>query len=149
MKILFSYFQQFSLPNVRKTRLQADFVTNNQILIVKIIKIRSPLLFQPPPPLLDFMNFSDPLWPCSLRPPPPLPPPIYSGIKSKYHLFFRTRIFISRLIFYQKRKNSLAALSVQQVRPGIRNGKDELDRLVFPVLLSISGTSRSSNSQKF
>ena len=150
MKILLSYFQQFSLPNVRKTRLQADFVKNNQILVVKIIKIRSPLLFQhPPPPLLDFMNFSDPLCPCSLRLPPPLPPPIYSGIQSKYHLFFRTRIFIFRLIFYQKRKNSLAALSVQQVRLGIRNGKDELDRLVFPVLLSISGTSRSRNSQKF
>ena len=42
MKILFSYFQQFSLPNVCKTRLQADFVTNNQILVVKIIKIRPP-----------------------------------------------------------------------------------------------------------
>ena len=55
MKTLFSYFQQFSLPKVRKTRLQADFVTNNQILVVKIIKIRPP-----PPRLLDFMNFSDP-----------------------------------------------------------------------------------------
>ena len=53
MKALFSYFQQCSIPKVRKTRLQADFVTNNQILVLKIIKIR-------PPRLLDFMNFSDP-----------------------------------------------------------------------------------------
>ena len=52
MRTLFSYFQQFSLPKVRKTRLQADFVTNNQILVVKIIKIR-------PPHLVDFMNFSN------------------------------------------------------------------------------------------
>ena len=28
-----------SLPKVRETPLQADFVTNNQILVVKIIKI--------------------------------------------------------------------------------------------------------------
>ena len=54
---------------LRETRLQADFVTNNQILVVKIIKIRPPLLFRPPR-LSDFMNFSDPS-PCLLRPPPP------------------------------------------------------------------------------
>ena len=46
MKSLFSYFQQFSLPKVRKTRLQADFVTNNQILVIKIIKIRHPPAYQ-------------------------------------------------------------------------------------------------------
>ena len=67
MKTLFSYFQQVSLPKVRETRLQADFVTNNQVLVVKIIKIRPRLLFRPPPRLLDFMDFSDP-------PPPPHPP---------------------------------------------------------------------------
>ena len=78
VKTLFSYFQQFSLPKVRKTRLQTDFVTNNQILVVKIIKIRPHLLFRHPSPrLLDFMNFSDP-------PPPPSPPRlwrphVYSG----------------------------------------------------------------------
>ena len=55
MKTLFSYFQQFSLPKVRKTRLQADFVTNNQILVEKIIKNRLPLLF----PLLFRLNFLD------------------------------------------------------------------------------------------
>ena len=66
MKTLFSYFQQVSLPKVRETRLQADFVTNNQVLVVKIIKIRPRLLFRPPPRLLDFMDFSDP-------PPPPIP----------------------------------------------------------------------------
>ena len=53
MKTLFSYSQQFSLPKVRKTRLQADFVTNNQII--------------PTHRLLDFINFSDP--------PPPDPTP--------------------------------------------------------------------------
>ena len=50
MKTLFSYFQQVSLPKVRETRLQADFVTNNQILVVKIIKIRPRFLFRPLPP---------------------------------------------------------------------------------------------------
>ena len=59
MKTLFSHFQQFSLPKVCKTRLQADFVTNNQILVVKIIKIRPQLLFRPPR-LLDFINFPGP-----------------------------------------------------------------------------------------
>ena len=59
MKTLFSYFQQFSLSKVRKTCLQADFVTNNQILVVKILKNRAPLFFRPPR-LLDFMNFSEP-----------------------------------------------------------------------------------------
>ena len=33
---------KFSLPKVRKTRLQPDFATNNQILVIKIIKIRPP-----------------------------------------------------------------------------------------------------------
>ena len=65
VKTLFSYFQQFSIPKVRKTRLQADFVTNNQILVVKIRKIRPPSYSSPPPRaplpgLLDFINFSDP-----------------------------------------------------------------------------------------
>ena len=89
MKTLFFYFQQFSLPKVRKTRLQGDFVTNNQILVVKIIKIRSPILFRPPlpPRLLDFMNFSDPLPPRLLR-----PSPFYSGPKSII-LHFRVQIF--------------------------------------------------------
>ena len=41
MKTLFSYFQQFSLPKVRKTRLQAGFVTNNQILKNVIHRIDS------------------------------------------------------------------------------------------------------------
>ena len=40
VKTLFSYFQQLSLPKVHKTCLRADFVTNNQILVVKIIKTR-------------------------------------------------------------------------------------------------------------
>ena len=30
---------KFFLPKVRKTRLQADFATNNHILVIKIIKI--------------------------------------------------------------------------------------------------------------
>ena len=76
MKTLFSYFQQFSLPKIRKTCLLADFVTNNQILIVKIIKIRPPLLFRPPR-LLDFMNISVPPPPYLLR------PPVYSRPKNK------------------------------------------------------------------
>ena len=59
VKTLFSYFEQFSLPKVRKTRLQADFVTNNQILVVKIIKIR-PLSYSDPP-LIRFYEFFDPL----------------------------------------------------------------------------------------
>ena len=68
MKTLFSYFQQFSLPKVRKTRLQADFVTNNQILVVKIMKIRPLLLFRPSR-LLDFMNFYDPSPPPFIKTP--------------------------------------------------------------------------------
>ena len=63
MKTLFSYFQQFFLPKVLKTHLQADFVTNNQILVVKVIKIRAPLLFRPPappPPLIRFYEFFRP-----------------------------------------------------------------------------------------
>ena len=57
-----------------KTRLQADFVANNQILVVKVIKIQ-PLSYSDPPRLLDFMNFSDPLR--------LLGSPVYSGPKSK------------------------------------------------------------------
>ena len=76
-----SYFQQFSLPKARKTRLQADFVTNNQILVVKIIKIRLPLLFRPPPHLLDFMNFSDSPF---IKTPPLLS--VYSGPKTNTSL---------------------------------------------------------------
>ena len=73
--------KQFSLPKVRKTRLQADFVTNNQILVVKRIKIRPPSYSDHPPPfrLLDFINFSD-----SSLPPRLLRPPVYSGPKCKY-----------------------------------------------------------------
>ena len=61
MKTLFSYFQQFSLPKVRQTRLQADFVTNNQILVVKIIKSDTTSYSGPhliSPHLLDFVNTS-------------------------------------------------------------------------------------------
>ena len=64
---------KFSLPKVRKTRLQADFATNNHILVIKIIKIRPPPLLFRPPRLLDFINFSDP---------PSPPSPVYSGPKS-------------------------------------------------------------------
>ena len=63
MKTLFSYFQQFSLPKVRKTRLQADFITNNQILVVKITKVRPPS--HSGTPLIRFYDF--------FRPPPPPP----------------------------------------------------------------------------
>ena len=77
MKTLFSHSQQLSLPKVRKTRLQADFITNNQILVVKEIKIRPPLIPTSPPRLLHFMNFSDS--PFIETPPPP--PLFYSGPK--------------------------------------------------------------------
>ena len=73
MKTLFSYFQQFSLTKVQKTRLQAAFVTNNQILIAKTIKMRPP----PPPPLISLLDF------MILSPPPRLLRPlVYSGPKS-------------------------------------------------------------------
>ena len=65
MKNLFSYFQDFSLPKVCKTRLQADFVTNNQIFVIKIIKIRPHVLFRP-------LNFSNPS-PVYSDPPSPTP----------------------------------------------------------------------------
>ena len=44
MKTLFSHSQQLSLSKVRKTRLHTDYITNNQILVVKkdiIAPIRS------------------------------------------------------------------------------------------------------------
>ena len=74
MKTLFSYFQQFSHPKVRETRLQADFVTNNQILVVKIIKIRPSPPIIPTPLLIRVYEF--------FRPPRLLRPPVYSGPKS-------------------------------------------------------------------
>ena len=61
VKTLFSYFQQFFLPKVCKTCLQADSVTNNQILVVKIIKIRPLLLFRPPPSFPPPPHFLSPL----------------------------------------------------------------------------------------
>ena len=72
MKTSFSYFQQFSLPKVRKTHLKADYVTNNQILVIKIIKIRPPTYYEPP--LIRFYEF--------FQPPGLLRPPTYSGPKS-------------------------------------------------------------------
>ena len=65
---LFSKIFPSKSSKVRKTRLQADFVTNNQTLVVKIMKIRPLLLFRPSR-LLDFMNFYDPSPPRLLRPP--------------------------------------------------------------------------------
>ena len=70
---------KFSLPKVRKTRLQADFVTNKQILVTKIIKIRPPLLFRPPR-LLDFINFPTP---------PPLHPPSIRDLRVMHSLINR------------------------------------------------------------
>ena len=64
MKTLFSYFQEFSLSKVRKARLQADFVTNNQILVVKIIKIRTPFYSDPriPPHPPRLFNLPPSFW---------------------------------------------------------------------------------------
>ena len=60
----------------KRERMCKEFVTNNQILVVKIIKIRPP--HPPPPPLIRFYAFfRPPSLPRLLR------PFVYSGPKSK------------------------------------------------------------------
>ena len=106
MKTLFSYFQQFSLPKVRKTRLQADFVTNNQILVVKIIKIRPPSYSEPPSRLL--------------RPSPPLPHPVYLGPKSNLYTLALLGFYIYTILLFLALKNENPEAVAQ--RCSIKNG---------------------------
>ena len=67
-RLSFSEKKSDPLPPPPRSYL-ADFVTNNQILVLKIIKIRPPSLFFRLRPLIRFYEFFRPLTARLLRPP--------------------------------------------------------------------------------